>query len=174
MPVEVPSGLQVKIKNRSLTVKGPKGELSLKIPESISVIQEGQLIVIKRSSDAKKDKSLHGVTRSLIANMVEGVAKGFEKKLQIVGVGYRCRVKGQQLILQLGFSHEVNYDVPPGIMIAVGKDNTITVSGCDKQLVGEVAAEIRSYYRPEPYKGKGIRYKDEWVRRKAGKAVVST
>jgi large subunit ribosomal protein L6 len=174
MPIELPTGVQVKIQNRSLTVKGTKGELNLDIPGNIAVAQEGQQIIVKRPSDSKRDRSLHGVTRSLIANMVKGVANGFEKKLQIVGVGYRCRVEGEQLVLQLGFSHEIKYRIPKGIKVALGKGNTVTISGCDKQLVGEVAAEIRSYYRPEPYKGKGVRYEGEWVRHKAGKAVAST
>ena len=157
-----------------MTVKGAKGELNLDIPGNIAVAQEGQRIIVKRPSDNKRNRSLHGVTRSLIANMVKGVTNGFEKKLQIVGVGYRCRVEGEQLVLQLGFSHEIKYRIPKGIKVALGKGNTVTISGCDKQLVGEVAAEIRSYYRPEPYKGKGVRYEGEWVRHKAGKAVAST
>ena len=174
MPIELPTGVQVKIQNRSLTVKGAKGELNLDIPGNIAVAQEGQRIIVKRPSDNKRNRSLHGVTRSLIANMVKGVTNGFEKKLQIVGVGYRCRVEGERLVLQLGFSHEIKYRIPEGIKVALGKGNTVTISGCDKQLVGEVAAEIRSYYRPEPYKGKGVRYEGEWVRHKAGKAVAST
>jgi large subunit ribosomal protein L6 len=174
MPIELPTGVQVKIQNRSLTVKGAKGELNLDIPGNIAVGQEGQRIIVKRPSDNKRDRSLHGVTRSLIANMVKGVTNGFEKRLQIIGVGYRCRVEGERLVLQLGFSHEIKYRIPEGIKVALGKGNTVTISGCDKQLVGEVAAEIRSYYRPEPYKGKGVRYEGEWVRHKAGKAVAST
>ncbi len=172
-PIEVPSGVQIKVEGRCLKAKGPKGELSLEIPESISVKPEGQKIIVDRATDTKKIKSLHGAIRSLAANMVEGVSKGFEKSLQVIGVGYRANVKGQVLVLSIGFSHPVNYEIPQGIKITVGKDNVLTVSGCDKQLVGEVAAEIRAYYPPEPYKGKGIRYKDEWVHRKAGKAVVS-
>ena len=173
-PVEIPPGVQVALEGRTITVKGAKGELSLSFPDGISVNQAGRQIVVTRASDAKRDRALHGTIRSHIANMMEGVSKGFEKTLQIVGVGYRACVEGKNLVMQLGFSHPIRYDIPSEVTVTTAKDNSITVSGCDKQLVGQVAAEIRAYRPPEPYKGKGIRYKDEWVRRKAGKAMASS
>jgi large subunit ribosomal protein L6 len=173
-PVEIPSGVEVKIEKSGVTVKGPKGEMDISIPARFRVEQKDRMLLLARPSDSKKDKSLHGTYRSLIANMVKGVSSGFEKNLQIIGVGYRAKVEENDLVLQLGFSHPVIYHIPEGIKIAVGRENVITVSGYDKQLVGEVAAEIRDFYPPEPYKGKGIRYKDEWVRRKAGKTVASS
>lgn len=172
-PIEVPEGVQVTIGKGVLSVKGPKGELSLSIPASISVVDEGQRLAVSRASDSKGDRALHGTIRSLIANMVTGVSNGFEKVLQIIGVGYRAKVEGKGLVMQLGFSHPVEYPIPEGINLTTAKDNSITVTGCDKQLVGQVAAEIRGFYPPEPYKGKGIRYKGEWVRRKAGKAMAT-
>jgi len=172
--VDVVAGVQAKGEAGRLTVKGPRGELSLKLPPGISVKQEGQQLLVECAPGTKNGGALHGVTRTLIANMVRGVSEGYEKALQIVGVGYKAKVEGQKLVIQLGFSHPINYDIPPTITISIGKENTLTISGCDKQLVGKVAAEIRGFYPPEPYKGKGIRYKDEWVRRKAGKAVATT
>jgi large subunit ribosomal protein L6 len=139
----------------------------------ITVAQEGRILSVKRPSDSNDDKALHGLTRSLVRNMVQGVTRGFKKTLQIVGVGYRARVEGKDLVLQLGLSHPVTYPIPAGITIKVGKDNVIDIEGNDKQLVGQVAADIRAFYPPEPYKGKGVRYKDEWVRRKAGKAAAT-
>ncbi|MCX6354599.1 MAG: 50S ribosomal protein L6 [Candidatus Aureabacteria bacterium] len=173
-PVELVEGVQAKIEGRRVIVKGPKGELSLNMHENISAALEGQKILVGCAADTKGCSALQGVTRTLIANMVQGVTQGYEKVLQIVGVGYKAKVEGQSLVLQLGFSHPISYPIPPGIKIVPGKENTLTVSGCDKQVVGLVSAEIRGFYPPEPYKGKGIRYKDEWVRRKAGKAVATT
>jgi len=173
-PIDVAAGVQATSDAHRITVKGSRGELSLKLPPGISVKQEGQQLVVECAPGTKNGGALHGVTRTLIANMVKGVSEGYEKTLQIVGVGYKAKVEGQKLVIQLGFSHPINYDIPTTIKISTGKENTLTVSGCDKQLVGKVAAEIRGFYPPEPYKGKGIRYKDEWVRRKAGKAVATT
>lgn len=173
-PVDLAPGVQVAVRGRSVAVKGPLGELELNLAEGISAACEGTQVRVACAPGAKNGSALHGVTRTLIANMVHGVAKGYEKTLQIIGVGYKAKIDGQHLILQLGFSHPIDYTIPKGIKIVPGKENTLAISGCDKQLVGQVSAEIRSFYPPEPYKGKGIRYKDEWVRRKAGKAVATT
>lgn len=173
-PVDLAPGVQAAVKGRSVTVKGPKGELTLDMAAGISASCEGGRVQVSCAPGTQSGSALHGVTRTLIANMVHGVSKGYEKTLQIIGVGYKARIEGQHLILQLGFSHPIDYAIPKGIAIVPGKENTLTVSGCDKQLVGQVSAEIRGFYPPEPYKGKGIRYKDEWVRRKAGKAVATT
>jgi large subunit ribosomal protein L6 len=172
--IDVAAGVQATSEAHRITVKGSRGELSLKLPLGISVKREGQQLMVECAPGTKNGGALHGVTRTLIANMVKGVSEGYEKTLQIVGVGYKAKIEGQKLVIQLGFSHPINYDIPSTIKISTGKENTLTVSGCDKQLVGKVAAEIRSFYPPEPYKGKGIRYKDERVRRKAGKAVATT
>ncbi len=173
-PIDLAPGVQAAVKGRSVTVKGPKGELTLAMAEGISASCEGGRVRISCAPGTPKGSALHGVTRTLVANMAHGVAHGYEKTLQIVGVGYKAKIEGRRLTLQLGFSHPIDFAIPEGIAIALGKDNTMTVSGCDKQLVGAVSAEIRGFYPPEPYKGKGIRYKDEWVRRKAGKAVATT
>jgi large subunit ribosomal protein L6 len=173
-PIDMAAGVTAAGEAGRLTVKGPRGELSLRLPHGISVKQEGQRLLVECAPGTKNGGALHGVTRTLIANMVRGVSGGYEKALQIVGVGYKAKIEGQKLVIQLGFSHPINYAIPPTITISIGKENTITISGCDKQLVGKVAAEIRGFYPPEPYKGKGIRYKEEWVKRKAGKAVATT
>jgi len=173
-PVELAEGVEVVIEGKSIAVKGPAGALSMELPEGISVEREGRRLRLACGPGVKNGPALYGTARTLIANMVQGAARGYEKTLQIVGVGYKARVEGQHLILQLGFSHPIDYPFPKSIKIIPGKENTLTVSGPDKQKVGQVAAEIRSFYPPEPYKGKGIRYKDEWVRKKAGKAVATT
>lgn len=170
-PVEVPDGVDVALKENSISVKGPKGELDLNINPEIAVAVEGSLINVTRSSDEAKDRALHGLIRSLIANMVEGVEKGFQKTLEIEGVGYRAQKQGAGLLLNLGFSHAINYATPEGVVIEVPDQTTIVVSGADKQSVGQTAAEIRSFRPPEPYKGKGIRYQGEYIRRKAGKTA---
>ena len=170
-PVEVPDGVDVALKENSISVKGPKGELDLNINPEIAVAVEGSLINVTRSSDEAKDRALHGLVRSLIANMVEGVEKGFQKTLEIEGVGYRAQKQGAGLLLNLGFSHAINYATPEGVVIEVPDQTTIVVSGADKQSVGQTAAEIRSFRPPEPYKGKGIRYQGEYIRRKAGKTA---
>lgn len=173
-PVDLAAGVQAAIEADCLKIKGPKGELGMTLPDGISVRQEGQQLVVACAPETKNGGALHGVTRTLIANMVKGVAEGYEKTLQIIGVGYKAKVEGQNLVIQLGFSHPINYPIPPTIKITLGKENTLTVFGCDKHLVGKVSAEIRGFYPPEPYKGKGIRYRDEHVKRKAGKAVATT
>jgi len=171
MPITVPSGVQVSRDNGVLTVKGPKGTLTREIHPSINVRLEDDKIVCERPSDAKPHRALHGLTRTLINNMIVGVTQGYEKKLQIIGVGYRAEMQGQDLVLQVGYSHPVRYTPPQGITLTVEQGNRIIhVDGIDKELVGEVAAQIRAVRKPEPYKGKGIRYLGEYVRQKAGKA----
>ncbi len=171
-PINIDSKVKVKIESDIAYVEGPKGKLESSIPEGITVEVNESQIEVKRSSDEKKFRALHGLTRSLINNMVTGVTEGFEKELEIVGVGYRSQVQGKKLSLQIGKSHPVEYPVPEGISIETPKPTVIIVKGIDRQFVGEVAAEIRAYYPPEPYKGKGIRYKGEYVRKKAGKAGI--
>jgi len=169
MPISIPDGVKVKISNREIVVEGPKGRLDYISPEGIFVRVEDKRILVERKSDDRFHKSLHGLVRSLINNMVTGVTSGFEKTLVITGVGYRAQMEGKKLILQLGFSHPVEFPPPPGISIEVEEQNKIKVIGIDKQLVGEVAVKIRRFKPPEPYKGKGIRYIDEKIKRKAGK-----
>jgi large subunit ribosomal protein L6 len=169
-PIAVPQGVEVKQAGSAVEVKGPKGQLSQHIPAGISLEISAGAIHVKRKGDAKALRSLHGLIRTLIANMVQGVRKGFEKELEIVGIGYRANVQGKNLQLNLGYSHPVLYSIPQGIELAVEKQTRITVKGIDKQKVGQVAAEIRGFKKPEPYKGKGIRYIGEEVRKKAGKA----
>ena len=170
-PIAIPGGVDVKIDGASVTVKGPKGELSRKVDDQVSVRQDGDQLLVERNDDSREARALHGLTRSLIANMVTGVTEGFRKELDIVGVGYRAAVKGSNAIeLALGFSHPVVVNAPAGIDFVVPAPTRIEVHGIDKQLVGQVAADIRAWRKPEPYKGKGVRYVDEHVRRKAGKA----
>ena len=169
-PVAVPSGVTVSIDGTAVSVKGPKGELSRTIPEQVSVRQDGDTLVVERADDERQSRALHGLVRSLVQNMVTGVTDGFQKDLEIVGVGYRATPKGKGLELSLGFSHPVVVDAPEGITFNVPQPTRIEVHGIDKQLVGQVAANIRAWRSPEPYKGKGVRYADEHVRRKAGKA----
>ncbi len=169
LPIAIPDGVQVSIDDRSIKVKGPKGELSHRIPTQISAVLEDGHLLVGRQSESRQSRALHGLNRSLIANMVEGVVNGFNKTLEIVGVGYRAELKGKNLTLSLGYSHPVIFQTPPDVDLEVAGGNRITVRGIDKQLVGQVAAVIRSFKKPEPYKGKGIRYDDEHVRRKAGK-----
>jgi large subunit ribosomal protein L6 len=171
-PIPVPSGVDVSIDGARVTVKGPKGTLEHVAPGAITLSREGDDIVVTRPDDQREHRSLHGLTRSLVANMVRGVSEGYERDLEIVGVGYRATAQGPtKLELQLGFSHPVFFDAPEGITFEVPAPTRITVRGCDKQLVGQVAANIRKIRKPEPYKGKGIRYADEHVRRKAGKSA---
>ncbi len=171
-PIDIPSNVKVNLDGKMVEVEGPKGKLEEHIHQRMSVKIEDNQVLVTRPSDNRLDKSLHGLTRSLIQNMVIGVTEGYKKELEIHGVGMRAQLQGKKLSLQLGFSHPVNYDVPEGISMIVAKPTQIEITGIDKQLVGEVAAEIRHFYKPEPYKGKGIRYKGEYVRRKAGKTVV--
>jgi large subunit ribosomal protein L6 len=171
-PIPLPSGVAVAINERALTVKGPKGELNIDLPEGITARLEGEELVLERPDDERESKALHGLARSLLNNMITGVNVGFRKELEIVGVGYRAAAKGSNALeLQLGYSHPVNYQAPDGIEFEVPDQQKISISGIDKQVVGQVAAEIRSFRKPEPYKGKGIRYAGEHVIRKAGKAA---
>ena len=170
-PIPVPSGVTVTISGSSVSVKGPKGELSRDIPGGITVRQDGDVLLVERPDDERESRALHGLVRSLVNNMVVGVTDGFRKDLDIVGVGYRAAAQGSdKLDLSLGFSHPVVVEAPDGIQFVVPQPTRIEVHGIDKQLVGQVAANIRSIRKPEPYKGKGVRYVGEQVRRKAGKA----
>jgi len=171
MPVVLPKGVEVKQANGTLSVKGPKGSLEFDAhPDMTVVVAEGE-VRVERPSDEKQHRALHGLTRSLIANMVTGVTDGYAKTLEIVGVGYRADLKGKGLTLTLGFSHTIEYQPAEGVSLECPNQTTIVVSGIDKQKVGQVAADIRAFRPPEPYKGKGIRYKGEHVRRKAGKTA---
>ena len=170
-PIPIPSGVTVKIDGNTSVVKGPKGEHTQHIPEGLSFDQKDGQLTVNRPDDTKPVRAKHGLVRALIANQVHGVTEGFEKKLEIIGVGYRAAVKGKVLDLQLQFSHPVNYPIPADVSITCTDNTHITVAGVDKQRVGQVAAEIRAYRKPEPYKGKGIRYVGEYVVRKAGKAA---
>ena len=171
LPIAVPSGVDVAIAEQLVTVKGPKGTLSHRVAAPITVGRDDDgAIQVVRPNDERESKSLHGLTRTLIANMVQGVTEGYEKKLEIVGVGYRVLSKGPtQLEFQLGYSHSITFNAPDGISFTVDGPTRLGVQGIDKQLVGEVAANIRKLRKPEPYKGKGVRYRDEYVARKAGK-----
>jgi large subunit ribosomal protein L6 len=171
-PINIPKEVKVEINNDLISIQGPKGVLTQRIPERISLELKDNQLLVKRKSDDKLSKSLHGLMRSLIFNMVKGVTEGYSKELEIVGMGYRAELKGNQLVLYLGFSHPVNFPIPTGIKIEVPKPTQIKVSGIDKQLVGQTAAKIRDIYPPEPYKGKGIRYLGEVVRKKVGKAAA--
>jgi large subunit ribosomal protein L6 len=171
-PIEIPSGVTVTVDESNLvTVTGPRGELSQTVHPNMRVLVEDGVVRVERPDDESLNRSLHGLSRSLVANMTEGVTKGFEKSLQIVGVGYRAAMKGKNLEIQAGYSHPVSVDAPDGIEFEVPQPTAIIVRGNDKQLVGEVAANIRKIRKPEPYKGKGIRYEGEHVRKKAGKAA---
>ena len=168
-PIPVPAGVDVTIAPGRVAVKGPLGQLEQAVPTRISVEREDGEIVVTRPTDRGPDRALHGLTRTLVANMVEGVTNGFEKRLEIQGVGYRAQLKGEDLELAVGYSHPVPYPAPEGISFDVPQPTVVIVKGIDKQRVGQVAAEIRSVRPPEPYKGKGIRYAGEYVRRKVGK-----
>ncbi|MGV8082169.1 MAG: 50S ribosomal protein L6 [Coriobacteriia bacterium] len=170
-PIPVPSGVEINIEGSTVSVKGPKGSLSQTINELIKVEVEDGTIVVTRADESREARSLHGLTRTLLSNMVTGVSAGFAKNLEIVGVGYRAAMKGSNLEMQLGFSHPVLVVAEPGITFEVPAPTKITVRGIDKQRVGQVAADIRQWRKPEPYKGKGIRYEGETVRRKLGKAA---
>ncbi|KGF46383.1 50S ribosomal protein L6 [Veillonella montpellierensis DNF00314] len=170
MPIEIPAGVTVAYDNHVITVKGPKGELTRNLHPDMVVAVEGNEIKVSRPTEHKDHRSLHGLTRALVANMVTGVSEGFSKSLEINGVGYRAAKQGTKLVLTLGFSHPVEMEAPAGITIDVPAPNKIVVSGADKEVVGAIAADIRKWRKPEPYKGKGIRYEGEYVRRKAGKA----
>jgi large subunit ribosomal protein L6 len=170
-PVELAKGVEARLEEGTLHVKGPKGALSLEVHPEMNVSVEDGVVTVTRPSDAGRHKALHGLTRSLVANMVEGVSQGFQKKLEIIGVGYRAEKKGAGVTFHLGYSHTIDYPEPPGIQLEVPTQTEVVVNGSDKQLVGQVAAEIRGLRPPEPYKGKGVRYAGEQVRRKAGKTA---
>jgi large subunit ribosomal protein L6 len=169
MPIAVPPSVTVDVQDGTVRVKGPRGELARQVPSEISIVRDNGTLLIERSSDEPTHRSLHGLTRSLIANMVTGVTDGYTRRLEVNGVGYRAAVSAGNLVLQVGYSHPVLVPAPAGISFAV-QANAITVSGADKQMVGEIAAQVRRVRPPEPYKGKGIKYAEEVIRRKAGKA----
>jgi len=170
MPVPVPGEVTVTIDGSTVSVKGPKGELTRKFPEGISFALEDNQVVAARSSEDASQKALHGLSRALVANMVEGVTKGYQKQLEITGVGYKAELKPYGLLFSLGYSHTIEFKAPKGITLKATQPTQVLVEGADKEVVGQVAAEIRSLRKPEPYKGKGIKYVGEKVRRKAGKA----
>jgi large subunit ribosomal protein L6 len=170
LPITVPGGVTVTVDEHSVKVKGPKGELAHRLPGGITVEKNDSTLNVKRASDESNHKALHGLTRSLIANMVEGVTKGYQKQLEITGVGFKAEVRPYGLQLSLGFSHTIEYKAPAGIKLTAPQPTQVVIDGSDKALVGQVAAEIRGLRPPEPYKGKGIKYAGEVIRRKAGKA----
>lgn len=170
-PIVVPSGITVNVSKTSVKVKGPKGELEIPYHPSMSVALENNEIVVKRPDDLKENKALHGLTRALIQNMIEGVTNEYRKVLDIVGVGYRAEMKGKNLLINIGYSHPIYFIPPDGILLQTPTQTQIVVSGIDKQLVGSVASKIRSFRKPEPYKGKGIKYQNEVIVRKAGKTA---
>ncbi len=171
-PIEIKSGVEVAVTKDSVEIKGPKGTLTQSIPEGIEVQKEDETIIVTRDNDLRETKALHGLVRSLVNNMVLGVTEGYQKQLELVGVGYRAQSKGSNALeLQLGFSHPVKYSAPEGITLEVPSQTEINISGIDKQVVGQVAADIRALKKPEPYKGKGIRYVGEHIIRKAGKTA---
>lgn len=170
LPIAIPAGVTVDIaENNNVTIKGPKGELNRTLPAEMKIEANAGEIVVTRPNDLKRNKALHGLTRALLNNMVIGVTEGFVKKLEINGVGYKCQMQGDKLVLNLGYSHPVEYVAPEGVKIEAPDQNHINVSGINKEKVGQVAAEIRTFRSPEPYKGKGIKYSDEVIRRKVGK-----
>lgn len=170
-PIAIPAGVDVKINGSEVTVKGPKGELKDTFNAAMSIVMENNEIVVSRPSDNKEHRALHGLTRTLIANMVEGVSNGYKKELEVNGVGYRAQKQGKNLVMNLGYSHQVIMPEVDGITVEVPNNNSIIISGADKQKVGQFAAEVREKRPPEPYKGKGIKYVDEHIRRKEGKAA---
>lgn len=169
-PISIPSGVDVTLDGPKVTVKGPKGELSRRLPERIEISLDEGVLSAARPDESRESKALHGLTRALLANMVTGVSEGYRKELEIQGVGYRAQLKGRDLELQVGYSHTVTIPAPDGITFEVPEPTRVSVSGIDKELVGQLAADVRKVRPPEPYKGKGIRYVGEYVRRKAGKA----
>ena len=168
-PVEIPSGVSAEVSGQTVTVKGPKGERAFTATDDVTIAQEDGRITIKPRGDSKRARQQWGMSRTMVANLVQGVTSGFKKELELSGVGYRAQMQGNTLKLSLGLSHDVNFEVPEGVQIATPRPTEITVEGIDQQVVGEVAANIRKWRAPEPYKGKGIRYKDEYIFRKEGK-----
>ncbi|PHX88129.1 MAG: 50S ribosomal protein L6 [Synechococcus sp. Baikal-G1] len=168
-PISVPDKVSVSLNGLAVTVKGPKGELSRTLPDGVSIAQDGNTIVVSPTSSHRRSRERHGLCRTLVANMVEGVSQGFTRKLEIVGVGYRAAVQGKKLVVSAGYSHQVEMDPPAGITFAVDGNTTVLVSGADKEIVGNEAAKVRAIRPPEPYKGKGIKFEGEKILRKAGK-----
>lgn len=173
LPVTIPAGVKVVVDPSAVRLEGPKGKLQAPIPAGVQVTVEGNIVQVARDNEERKLRALHGLTRKLIANMAQGVSQGFNRVLDINGVGYRAEVKGQDIHMTLGYSHPVVFPLPQGVTAAVERQIIITLSGADRQLLGETAAKIRSLRPPEPYKGKGIKYREEFIKRKAGKAVGS-
>lgn len=171
-PIPIPKGVEIQVDGRHVRVKGPRGELDREFRPEVTILVEDSVARVERRSDAKTHRAFHGLSRALLANMVTGVTEGFRKGLEIVGVGYRAEKRGKNLVLSVGYSHQVEYPEPEGVSITTPNPTTVLVEGVDKQQVGQVAAEIRAVRPPEPYKGKGIRYQGEQVRRKAGKTGV--
>ena len=169
--IEVPAGVTIQVNDQSVNVSGPNGKLETPLVSHVNVKVEDGVVTVVRDSDLPQARSNHGLIRALVNNMVVGVTKGFEKQLQVLGVGYRADVRGSKLVMQLGYSHNIEYAIPDGISVDVDKANVITVKGIDKQQVGQVAAEIRNFRKPDHYKGKGVRYMGEYVRIKAGKSA---
>ena len=169
-PITIPAGVEVKVDGSTVTAKGPKGTLTKTMHSNMTIAMEGNVITVTRPNDLKENRSLHGLTRTLIANMIEGVANGYKKELEINGIGYRAEMKGKDLVMKIGYSHDVVMPQPEGITVEVPAPNKIIVTGADKEKVGQFAAEVREKRLPEPYKGKGIKYVDEYIRRKEGKA----
>lgn len=172
-PVEIPAGVTINFSKGIVSVKGKLGELKAQIHPSITMEQKGEEVILSRATESRMDRALHGTTRANIANMVKGVSDGFSRKLELVGVGYKAEIKGKNLALALGFSHPILFRAPDNIKIETPTQTSILVSGSDKQLVGLVSAKIRSFKEPEPYKGKGVKYENEYIRRKAGKTAAS-
>lgn len=173
LPVTIPAGVKIAVDPNAITLEGPRGKLQAPIPSGVLVTVEGNVVHVARDNELRKVRALHGLTRKLIANMAQGVSQGFTRVLDINGVGYRAEVRGQEIHMTLGYSHPVVFPLPQGVTAAVERQIVITLSGADRQLLGEMAAKIRSLRPPEPYKGKGIKYREEFIKRKAGKAVGS-
>ena len=169
-PITIPAGVEVKVDGSTVSVKGPKGTLTKTMHSNMTIAMEGNVITVTRPNDLKENRSLHGLTRTLIANMIEGVANGYKKELEINGIGYRAEKKGKDLVMKIGYSHDVVMPEPEGVTVEVPAPNKLIITGADKEKVGQFAAEIREKRLPEPYKGKGIKYVDEYIRRKEGKA----
>ena len=169
-PITIPAGVEVKVDGSTVSVKGPKGTLTKTMHSNMTIAMEGNVITVSRPNDLKENRSLHGLTRTLIANMIEGVANGYKKELEINGIGYRAEMKGKDLVMKIGYSHDVVMPQPEGITVEVPAPNKLIITGADKEKVGQFAAEVREKRLPEPYKGKGIKYVDEYIRRKEGKA----
>lgn len=172
-PIPIPKGVTVAVEGQAVRVEGPKGKLSRVVPAALTVSLQDSRLLVQRSSDHRTVRALHGLTRALLANMVQGVTEGFEKKLEIVGIGYRAQLQGKALQLALGYSHPVIFPLPEGIQAEVDKQTSVTIRGADKELVGQTAAKLRALRKPDPYKGKGIRYVGEMIRRKVGKKAAA-